>query len=223
MEEPDPLDQLRRRFALRLDATLDKMGYPSERTDRCRELGSGLGVDPALANTFLSGRSLPDYPQLVAVCVLTGKQIGYFLDEAVPTLAQQATVVKSLGPGEDLIVMLPKEMMPAGYAGRGLVYHRAKVGTHGFGIEAGDYLIAQGLGASCPPEPHRLYLFSESEGFAVRRCSEVSGPRAVFLEWMRPTIPHIVPLAQHANATEAMSFGQLVASLRGGRELHLHA
>jgi hypothetical protein len=220
VEKPDLLETLARRFVQRLDFALDSMGYPSKRLDRARQLSSALGLDVSVANGFLSGHTIPDYVQLAAICALTDQTYGYYLDEVVAAPGQQATTVKPLGPGEDLAVKLPKDMLSARDAAHGLVYHRAKVSTLGFGIEAGDYLIAQSFELPPKPLPHRLYLFSGDDGFAVRRCVEVSGARAVFRD-SREAVPHIVHCANASDA-DGGGFGQLVASLRGGNELHSH-
>jgi hypothetical protein len=217
-----PLEELSRRFARRLDAALDAMAYPARQLDRCRELAYALGVDISAATTLLSGLTVPDYGQLLAICALTERQPGYFLDRQLPGFPEATTIVNPLGPGEPLVVRLPKDMLSAQDAAKGLVYHRAKVPTLGYGIEAGDYLIALKPSERPTAMAKRLYLFHEPSGFAVRRCVEVSSSRAVFFECSQPEVPFIVPINTRVAAVDSGQFSQLVASLRGGKELHLH-
>lgn len=217
-----PLEELSRRFARRLDAALDAMAYPARQLDRQNELAYALGVEILAATTLLSGLALPDYGQLLAICALTERQPGYFLDRQPPGFPEATTIVKPLGPGEPLVIRLPKDMLSPQDAAKGLVYHRAKVPTLGYGIEAGDYLIALKPSERPTAMAKRLYLFYEPTGFAVRRCAEVSSSRAVFYKYSQPEVPFIVPTKTPIAAADSGQFSQLVASLRGGKELHLH-
>ncbi len=167
------LEKLQRRFAHRLATALDSNGYPAQRLDRSKQLATALMVDLAVATTLLGGFVLPDYPQLLQLCQLTKRQPGYFLDEQVPDFPEGTTIVKPVGPGEDLVVRLPKDVADKSETSNGLIYHRAKV-EHGYGIEAGDYLIAMAPHEPVRATPEKLYLFFETSGAAVR-CTVV-GP-----------------------------------------------
>lgn len=218
------LEKLQRRFAHRLVTALDSAGFPVQRLDRAKQLASALGVELSVATPLLGGFMLPAYPLLVQLCQLTRRQPGYFLDEQVPDFPEGTTVVKPVGPGEDLVVRLPNDMANKSETSNGLIYHRAKL-EHGYGIEAGDYLIAMAPQETVRAKPERLYLFFETAGAAVRRCVEVSGDRAVFQEPGVNEVPMILPTmvpAQASRGSSAKQFTQIVANLRGGQHLHMH-
>jgi hypothetical protein len=218
-----PIRHLQERFALRLAAALDYLGYPAHRLDRTRTLADALSVDPSVATTLLSGLQLPEYPLLMQICQLTERQPGYFLDEKIQALPEGTTVVKPVGPGEDLVLRLPSDMAGRAETSQGLIYHRAKT-RHGYGIEKGDYLIAKAPADHVEAQARSLYLFMEPGGFEVRQCVEVSGSRAIFASSNMPATPFILPASTHATGEdEIVHISQIVARLRGGSELLLHA
>lgn len=215
-----PLDKLTRRFALRLAAALDALGYPMKLSDRSKAIGAAIGTDPAVAASFLTGHLLPDYGQLLALCDVLDRQPGYFFDEHPGDIPPGTTIVKPLGAGEDLVIRLPSAEVSSRNSRRGLVYYRAKM-PMGFGIEGGEYLIAFEPGASVVAEPQKLYLFSSDDGLEVRRCVEVGTGRAVFHTEARDDVPLIVSTAAHG--TRPKNFSQIVARILCGTSLHARA
>ncbi len=216
-------EHLQDRFALRLVAALDFLGYPAHRLDRTRALADALGVDNSVTMAMLSGLVLPDYQQLLALCQLTERQPGYFLDEQLQLMPEGTTLVKPVGPGEDLVIRFPSDMAGRAQTANGLIYHRAKT-RHGYGIEAGDYIFAMAPSEHVEAKAKLLYLFMDPGGFEVRKCVEVNGNRAIFASSRDPSVPFIFPTnAQSTEDDDSVSFSQIVASLRGGSELHLHS
>jgi hypothetical protein len=212
------LEPLQKRFALRLAAALDALGYPVNKVDRSKSLGAAIGADQATSSSFLGGYLLPDHSQLLFLCDLVHRDPGYFFDDHVSQLPPGTCVVRSLGAGEDLVVRLPTDEVSPLASQRGLVYVRSKVAM-GFGIAAGEYLIALKPGP-IEAEPKRLYLFSDDQGLAVRRCVEVSAGRAIFHGDGHNEVPLIISTAAGKAYNASMQVGQLVASVRCGASLH---
>lgn len=182
-------------------------------------------IDVSAANTLIGGYVLPDYAQLLDLCTLTGRQPGFFLDEQVPDFPEGTTIVRPVGPGEDLVVRLPGDVADRDAVSTGLIYHQAKT-EHGYGIEAGDYVIAMAPTEPVRATPEKLYLFIDASGAAVRRCVDVNGTRAVFHEPGHVDVPLIVPVDSRLAAPgphASQQFSQIVANLRAGRHLHMHA
>jgi hypothetical protein len=218
LEPHEPaLDLLATRFALRLEAALDAAGYPVRTAGRVRALSYALGVDMAMATSLLVGRQLPDYGELLALCDLVQQQPGYFLDEQVLEVPPGTAVVKPMLNGEDLVLRLPSEVLGASDARQGLLYWRTPVAM-GFGIEAGEYLIALVAGRRMHAQAGKLYLLCTRQGIDVVRCGEVQGERAVFHGAGAAHVPVIVPAT--TSAAPAAALRRLVASVRCGSSLH---
>lgn len=213
----DAVRQLQRRFALRLDAALTSIGYPVLTPGRARALANAIGVDISVATALMSGHYLPDYSQLLEVCKVSRRQPGYFLDEQVLDIPPGTMVVKPIGFGEDLVLRLPSEVLPEDEARKGLRYWRTTV-RMGFGIGAGEYLIALGATKQTTAEPNKLYLLSSKTGIDVVRCSEVHANRAIFRTESTNDVPLIVPIGPLGKRLGKL--GKLVASIRAGSSLH---
>ncbi len=212
----DAVAQLGRRFAMRLDAALDASGYPVLKASRLRALANALALDMSAVTAFASGLQLPDYGQLLALCGLLRQQPGYFLDEQVLDVPPGTIVVKPVDFGEDLVLRLPSEVLSDIEARKGLRYWRTTV-PMGFGILAGEYLIA-GTQGVVPPERHRLYLHRSEQQVDVVRCVDVQADRAVFHREAANDVPLIVPTALRTRAMH--DFSKLVASIRCGGSFH---
>lgn len=207
---------------MRLTAALDALGFPAHGLDRTRKLAVELAVDPSTATELLRGHALPDYLQLQALCQLANRQPGYFLDEQLQFFPEGTSLVKPVGPGEDLVVRLPSDMTECAPTSHGLIYHRAKT-PHGYGIEAGDYVIAIAPGEREQARLNLLYLFMGPDGFEVRKCVEVSASRAIFTSSRRSTVPFILPARAHATEDDnSIDVSLILATLRVGSALHLH-
>ena len=216
--EARALADLQRRFAMRLEAGLDGLGYPVLKAGRARALASALGVDISVATALMSGLYLPDYAQLLAVCKVVRQQPGYFLDEHVLDVPPGTTVVKPLEHGEDIVLRLPSEVLSEAEARRGLRYWRATVAMS-FGITAGEYLIALDPAHDASAEREKLYLLNSRRGIDVVRCSEVHADRAIFRTEAANDVPRIVPLGKPGRRVGEVS--KLVASIRAGSSLHV--
>lgn len=219
-EHDDTLAELKRRFAMRLEAGLDGLGYPVLKVARARALAANLGVDISHATALMSGLFLPDYSQLLAVCQVVRQQPGYFLDEHVLDVPPGTTVVKPMEHGEDIVLRLPSEVLSESEARRGLRYWRTTVAMS-FGIAAGEYLIALGADHDTAAEPNKLYLLSSKQGIDVVQCSEVHTDRAVFRTEAANDVPRIVPIGKRGRRVGEVS--KLVASIRAGSSLHVRA
>ncbi len=218
--ENDALTELKRRFALRLDAAMDALGYPVLKAARVRSLATSLGVDITVATALMNGLHLPEYSQLLALCDVLCQQPGYFLDEQVLDVPPGTTVVKPLDIGEDLVLRLPSEILSESEARRGLLYWRATV-PMGFGITAGEFLIALTCDQDMPAEPNKLYLLSSNEGINVVRCVDVHRDRAVFHTEAANEVAFIVQTGSRGKRLRQIS--KLVASIRCGNGLHVRA
>lgn len=215
--EDEALDELRRRFALRLDAALNALGYPVLKAGRTRSLASTLGVDTAVATALMSGLVLPDYTQLLALCELLRQQPGYFLDVHVLDVPPGTSVVKPMGIGEDLVLRLPSEILIDAATANGLRYWRTTV-PMGFGISAGEYLVGA---QDVHPEPNKLYLLYSEQAVEVLRCADVHSDRAVFHTDEATDVPRIVPSGSRGKKLRDLS--KLIASIRCGNSLHVPA
>lgn len=218
--ENHALAELQRRFAMRLEAALDGLGYPVLKVARTRALATTLGVDISLATSLMSGVYLPDYGQLLAVCQVVRQQPGYFLDEHVLDVPPGMTVVKPMEHGEDIVLRLPSEVLSEADARRGLRYWRTTI-PMSFGIVAGEYLIALGGDHDGTAEPNKLYLLSSRQGIDVVQCSEVHADRAIFRTEAANGVPRIVPIGKRGRRVGEVS--KLVASIRAGSSLHVRA
>lgn len=214
----EALEPLRRRFGMRLDAALDGLGYPVLKAARTRSLATALGVDTAVAAAFISGLELPDYEQLLALCALLRQQPGYFLDAHVLDLPPGTRLVKPMGIGEDLVLRLPSEVLSDAQAAKGLQYWRATV-PMGFGIGAGEYLVALAGAEEAGAQPHQLYLLYSEQTVEVVQCADVHSDRAVFHTDAVNDVPRIVPTGSHTKKLRDLS--RLVASIRCGDSLHV--
>ena len=212
------LNELRRRFALRLEAALDALGYPLLKAGRVRSLANGLAVDTSVATALMSLLHLPDYPQLLDLCKLLGQQPGYFLDAKVLDVPRGSCVVKPMDIGEDLVRRLPSEVVSADGAAAGLRYWRTTV-PMGFGIGAGEYLVALGDGDSSAAEPWKLYLHYGEHAVDVLQCVDLQCDRAVFHRDAATSVPLIVPTGRRA--TQSGQLRKLMASIRCGSNLHV--
>lgn len=221
MEHQEPaLDLLKKRFALRLAAALDAAGYPVLQAARVRALATALGLDASLATAFLSGLHVADYAELLALCALLDRQPGYFLDEQVLDVPPGTTLVKPMLNGEDLVLRLPSEVLSASDARKGLRYWRTPA-EMGFGIAAGEYLVALAPAPRAAPRVDRLYLLSGPHGIDVVRCADVHSDRAVFHTAAGGQVPLIVSSAARERGAGALS--RLIASVRCGESLHVRS
>lgn len=218
--EDHALAELQRRFAMRLEAGLDGLGYPVLKAARTRALATAVGIDMSVATALLSGVYLPDYSQLLAICQVVRQQPGYFLDEHVLDVPPGTTVVKPMEHGEDIVLRLPSEVLSEADAKRGLRYWRTTVAMS-FGILAGEYLIALGADHDAVAEPKKLYLLSSKQGIDVVQCSEVHADRAIFRSEAATDVPRIVPIGKRGRRVGEVS--KLVASIRAGSSLHVRA
>ena len=174
-----PLDALRHRFALRLDAALDAAGYPALKVARVKGLAIALGVGISLATSLTSGYCLPEFQQLLELCALLHRRPGNFLDEHVADVSPGTAIVKPLEMGEDVVLRLPSEVLLVDAAWKGLRCWRTPL-ARGSGIQAGEYLIARDPALLLPAEPRRFYLYSGPRGYDVVRCVDVHSERVVF-------------------------------------------
>lgn len=211
----DAVAQLGRRFALRLEAALDSSGYPVLKASRQRALANALALDMTTVTAFASGLQLPDYGELLALCSLLQQQPGYFLDEHVLDVPPGTVVVKPVDIGEDLVLRLPSQVLSDAETRKGLRYWRTTV-PMGFGILAGEYLIASAQGLA--PERHRLYLHRSEHEVDVVRCVDVQTDRAVFHREPTSDVPLIVPTRVRGRSLR--QFSKLVASIRCGGSFH---
>jgi transcriptional regulator with XRE-family HTH domain len=213
--------------------SLDQLGFPGAMREKSRELAFRLGVDESLASAFLSGNALPDYEALLALCELTQKSPGYFLDPSADELPQGTRVVPAIGPGEDLAICLPDDMARGSAAGAAeLSYFRARRDM-GFGVRAGDCILA----VLVPMEPasmqkDHIYLVGCETGFDLRRCVVQTPVRAAFTSFdgkSAQTIkPHVAAVGQERASfrTEGLgdeihAFAEVIGLLRSPQNLPL--
>lgn len=192
----DGIQRLQRRFAMRLAVALDAITYPVQRTERARQLSVNMSIslptDIETATQLLGGHTMPSYEQLMALCDITRRPPGYFLDEhRVETLPPDTVIVKPITPGESIAIRFPSEAKVAASELGGLTYHVAKV-PMGFGISAGDYLVVSAPVRSTEVILGRLYLFEGDAGFDLLECTECTDRHAVFRHDEERDVPHVV-------------------------------
>lgn len=218
MVQPDTeIEQLQRRFANRLNLALNEAGYTQSRAMRAKELASMVGTDEQLPAGWLGGHMLPTWEQLIDICAATRRPPGFFLNEHVDDLPPGTSVVKCLGAGENLVMRLPSDVVSDRVLRRGLVYFLAPQAMD-FGVLAGDYIIAFKPSESVLAELGKLYLFGLQDRFAVRKCVEVTGGRAVFESPGDADIPLIRSLAPQAHPQD---FSEILCVWRMGTSLVL--
>lgn len=209
------IERLQTRFASRLNLALTDAGYSPVRASRAKELASMIGVDVSIAAGWLGAFSLPTWEQMLEICARTRRRPGFYLDEHVDDLPPGTTVVKCLGAGEALVIRLPTDVLGDRVLRRGLVYYLAPEPL-GFGVAAGDYVIAFEPGETVLVEVKKLYLFSLADRFAVRRCVEVARGRAVFTTEGEAD----VPLMRSVSAKEGgHDFSEVLCIVRMGTSL----
>jgi hypothetical protein len=216
--EISALEEMQRRFAMRLEAGLDSLGYPVLKAARTRALATALGVDMSVATALMSGLHLPDYQQLLALCRLLRQQPGFFLDEHILDLPPGTCLVKPIDHGEDIVLRLPSEELSEPEARKGLRYWRTTV-PMGFGISAGEYLIARNADQDNTAERNKLYLLSSKQGIDVVQCVEVHSDRAIFQTEEANALPRIVPVGKRRGRVAELS--KVVAIIRTGSGVHL--
>ncbi|MBC5767617.1 hypothetical protein [Ramlibacter albus] len=190
------MQRLQRRFAMRLAVALDAITYPVQRTERARQLSVNMSIsiptDIETATQLLGGHCMPSYEQLMALCDITRRPPGYFLDEhRAEALPPDTVVVKPIGPGESIAIRFPSEAHVPASELAGLMYHVAKV-PMGFGIAAGDYLVVSAPVQSTDVTLGRLYLFEGDAGFDLLECTECTDRHAVFRHDEERDVPHVV-------------------------------
>lgn len=215
-DQQTPLQLLSRRFALRLGTALDVAGYPALKPARARALAAALGVDISSVTTLLSGLTLPPYEMLLELCTLTHQQPGYFMDEQVLDVPPGTVVVKPVSVGEDLVLRLPSDVLDAAAARAGLCYWRTPLAL-GFGIDAGEFLIAQSDAAQFAPRPQQLYLYCGPQGYDVLQCCDVQAGRAVFQQDAANSVPIIVAASNRGANGRTVSL--LIARIKAGSSL----
>ncbi len=214
--KPDKLQSLQRRFATRLAIALDSLGYPAQRLDRTRQLAAALSTDIGTVTPLLGGYAMPNYTQLMSLCDLCERAPGFFLDEHLNTnLPADTVLVRPIGPGESIAVRFPSEARIPNDLSAGLVYHVAKV-PKGYGLAAGDYLVASAPVDSTSTNVGDLYLFESEEGFDVLECTECNDRHAVFINDRARDVPRVVFHGRPAN----QSIRILLMRMQFAKDLH---
>lgn len=208
---------------------LDRMGFPGNIRDKCRELAFRLGVDEGYAAALLTGDQMPDFEALLAVCELTQKAPGYFLDPEVSRFPVQTRVVRCIGVGEDLAICLPEDIarrVPTSQVD--LSYYRSSR-YMGFDVNAGDYVLA--FQVSMEPaaiKKDNVYLIGSETGFDLRRCVVQTPVRATFTSFdgrlaqtIKPSMAAVgkeqAEFLADGFGEEIHSFAEVVGMLRGIR------
>ncbi len=231
--EPLSIGDLSARFRARLKMSLDQLGFPGAMREKSRELAFRLGVDESVASAFLMGDMLPDYDALLTLCALTQKSPGYFFDTNADALPGGTRIVPAIGPGEDLAICLPEDMADGRTAEDSELCHFRARRDMGFGVRAGDTLLAMLL----PMEPasmqkDHIYLVGCETGFDLRRCVVQTPVRAAFTSFdgkSAQTIkPHVAAVGQERPSfraeglgNEIHAFAEVIGLLRGAQNLPL--
>lgn len=216
MAQPESeIERLQSRFASRLNLALTDAGYSPVRATRAKELASMVGVDVGVASGWLGGFTLPTLEELLEISARTRRRSGFFLDEHVDDLPPGTTVVKCIGAGESLVIRLPSDVLGDRVLRRGLVYYLAPEDL-GFGVKAGDYVIAFEPVESVLAEVKKLYLFSLSDCFAIRQCIEVARGRAVFTVQGEADVPLMRSVAAQGGGHD---FSEIFCIVRLGASL----
>lgn len=165
---------------MRLRTALDAMGLPGQIHARTSQLSARLDVDDDLAQSMLQGRSgPPDWLTFDALCRLTNKSPGYFMDPTHIEFPPDTLFVKPYGPGDVLILRIPKDATTLGpEMGAHMLYLRARIDL-GFGIRKGDLVVHAPLEEEqAVLFPGQLYVLVTKRNAFVLECTEVSAALA---------------------------------------------
>lgn len=156
------------------------MGLPGQIRARASQLSARLDLDEGMAQSMLQGRSgPPDWPTLDAICRLTNKSPGYFMDPTHVEFPPDTLFVKPYGPGDVLILRLPKDATTLGpEMGANMFYLQARIDL-GFGIRKGDLVVHAPLEEEqAVLFPGQLYVLVTQRNAFVLECTEVSATLA---------------------------------------------
>lgn len=156
------------------------MGLPGQIRTRASQLSARLDLDEGLAQSMLQGRSgPPDWPTLDAICRLTNKNPGYFMDPIHIEFPPDTLFVKPYGTGDVLILRLPKDTTTLGpEMGENMHYLQARLDL-GFGIRKGDLVVHAPLEEEqAVLFPGQLYVLVTQRNAFVLECTEVSATLA---------------------------------------------
>ncbi len=135
---------------------------------------------PEEVAAIVRGDALPSFTHLYELCLLTDQEPGYFLDSQVRHASHRMAIVSPPFPSrEDLAVCLPREFNDLLENPGSLIYELAYT-DHGYGIEAGDFVIVKSYKEPECIQVGMLYFMIKAIGFEIRRCIEIKGNRAYF-------------------------------------------
>jgi len=173
---------LLKRFAGRLNTSLDALGAPALPLDRARFFGGAIDHDASNSSAMLNGFLMPDWDTLLKICAVTNRPLGYFLDESITQYPPQTRLVKPLGAGENLVIRIPSGDSEGTLTApdNEWSYMVAKQ-PMGFGVLPGDFVI------NCIPSkgtvsviPNLLYLMWSASKFEILKCVDVHQGRSTF-------------------------------------------
>lgn len=175
------------------------MGLPGQARARASQLSARLDIDEDMAQSMLQGRSgPPDWPTMDAICRLTNKNPGFFMDPTHIEFPPDTLFVKPYGPGDVLILRLPKETTTLGpEMGANMLYLQARIDL-GFGIRKGDLVVHAPLEEEqAVLFPGQLYVLVTQRNAFVLECTEVS-----------PTLATLEPEPHADSATVALALDE---------------
>ncbi len=219
-EQIQMTEAVRRWLPARIKDALDDLGYPASHQDRARALSAALAIDVGSAGQLLAGDMFPEMADLFALCELTKREPGFFLDATHQEFPNETCLVTAIGIGDPIaLTLLPSFSQQTSARGE-LRYYLAKHPC-GFGIRAGDLLIVEAATEGSEFQPDWLYLFSGRDGIEVRKCVDVTDGRAKFTSQSEVTVPYIVPISKQRHDRDMSSeIFQVIATLIAGSGLH---
>lgn len=209
-------DAARARFRSRLRKAVAQTGLAGDIPTALQHLG-GFSYEDAQVLWAAEALSLP-HLQLVSEALRI--PMRHWFDEEEPPLSWDTYRASSLAGEEDLVLRLEEGSQPGEAAAGGLVHYRARQ-SMGFGIEAGDSVVACRAMPVDGPRAGRLHLYESNDEFKVLLCVTLEGRRL-----LRSTQENSAPfIAPRSSSDEGREFtcGEVVAVIRAGDLPHARA
>jgi len=218
--DADVTQKLSGRITRRVRAAMKHQGLPQTGYSAHQALADVTGWHLTVASQMLSGKVMPTLEQLLVLSDVLHHPMSYWFDENEPPLPRDLNRVHGESGEEDLILRLEDGFVPPEVKTAGMVHHRTRR-SMGFGVEAGDSVVACKAMPAAGPRAGRLYLFRNGDEFQLLLCQEADG-RAVFRAMANASVPRIGALGA-AGSADDFRCGQVVAIVRAGDQFHTAA
>lgn len=218
--DAEATQELSARITRRVRAAMRQQGFPQSGYNAFQALADATGWNLTVVSQVLSGKVTPTLQQLLVLSEVLDHPMAYWFDQNEPPLPRDLHRVPGESGEEDLILRLEDGFLPPEVKTAGMVHHRTRR-PMGFGVEAGDSVVASKVMPVGGPRTGHLYLFRHDDDFQILVCVESDG-RGVFRRIDDAAVPRIGAASAHASGKE-FSCGQVVAIIRAGEQFHTAA